>query len=209
MNRWHIVLVTYALVAQQRPIQPRQGRWEIKTSLAETADLAHPRDVTIDMLIELKEPLTGMSTYEHQRFPQAAGAFQEGEVLTVQGWLHLVAFEVDGDYHMQISASPESGDNCVIVEIPYPDFVRSKPLALLVRQARDMVRQRALKGQEPSAGGNVLQHPMRVQVVGALFFDGSHVGDAPRGKKGMKAATKWELHPVTNVKFLPPPKPGK
>jgi hypothetical protein len=200
MNRWYFVLVTYALVAQPRPIQPGQGRWDIKTSLAETADLAHPRDVTIDSLIELKEPLTGMSTYQHQRFPQAAGAFREGEILNVQGWLHLVAFEVDGDYHMQISASPESGDNCVIVKIPYPGFVQSKPLALLVRQARDIVRQRALKGQEPSPGGSVLTHPMRVQVVGALFFDDQHVGLRPRGKKGMKSATSWEL--VCPVAFV-------
>jgi len=28
-----------------------------------------------------------------------------------------------------------------------------------------------------------------------------HVGDPPRGKKGCKAATLWELHPVTEIHF--------
>jgi hypothetical protein len=32
------------------------------------------------------------------------------------------------------------------------------------------------------------------------------VGDQPRGKKGMKAATLWELHPVTAIAFAPQPK---
>jgi hypothetical protein len=27
------------------------------------------------------------------------------------------------------------------------------------------------------------------------------VGDQPRGKKGMKASTLWELHPVTAIGF--------
>jgi len=43
-------------------------------------------------------------------------------------------------------------------------------------------------------------------MTGQLFFDDSHVGDAPRGKKGMKAATFWELHPVTAISFAPVPR---
>jgi hypothetical protein len=40
-----------------------------------------------------------------------------------------------------------------------------------------------------------------VTVTGALFYDDAHVGDQPRGKKGMKASTLWELHPVTAIGF--------
>jgi hypothetical protein len=50
-----------------------------------------------------------------------------------------------------------------------------------------------------------MQHPVYVTVTGILFYDDSHVGDAPRGKKGMKAATLWELHPVTAIAFAPAP----
>jgi hypothetical protein len=51
----------------------------------------------------------------------------------------------------------------------------------------------------------VLQHPVYVTVTGILFYDDSHVGDPPRGKMGMKAATLWELHPVTAMVFAPKP----
>ena len=42
--------------------------------------------------------------------------------------------------------------------------------------------------------------------TGILFCDDSHVGDKPRGKKDMKAATLWELHPVTAIAFAQAPK---
>ena len=42
---------------------------------------------------------------------------------------------------------------------------------------------------------------LREEVAGQLFYDDAHVGDQPRGKRGMKAATLWELHPVTHIAF--------
>jgi hypothetical protein len=63
-----------------------------------------------------------------------------------------------------------------------------------------------LAGKDPSVSGSVMQHPVYVTVTGILFFDDAHVGDQPRGKKGMKAATLWELHPVTAIAFAPQPK---
>jgi len=38
-----------------------------------------------------------------------------------------------------------------------------------------------------------------------MFYDDAHVGDQPRGKKGMKAATLWEMHPVTAIAFASKP----
>ena len=49
-----------------------------------------------------------------------------------------------------------------------------------------------------------MQHPVHVQVTSQLFYDDAHVGDPPRGKKGCKAATLWELHPVTDLEFAQP-----
>ena len=68
-----------------------------------------------------------------------------------------------------------------------------------------MIKTKMLAGKDPSVSGSVMQHPVYVTVTGILFYDDSHVGDAPRGKKGMKAATLWELHPVTAIAFAPKP----
>jgi hypothetical protein len=54
--------------------------------------------------------------------------------------------------------------------------------------------------------GNVMKHEVYVFVTGQLFYDDAHVGDRPRGKKGMKAATLWEIHPIEAMSFAPPPK---
>ena len=74
-------------------------------------------------------------------------------------------------------------------------------------QVRVFVRAKVLRdlNKEPSQSGNVMAHPPFVRITGALFFDDSHVGDQPRGKKGTKVATLWELHPVTVIEFASPP----
>ena len=81
---------------------------------------------------------------------------------------------------------------------------------LTVRQAartvRTFIKSKLLANQEPSPQGSVMTHPVLVKITGQLFYDDAHVGDAPRGKKGMKAATLWELHPVTTISFAPPPR---
>lgn len=50
-----------------------------------------------------------------------------------------------------------------------------------------------------------MMHPVFVRITGKLFYDDAHVGMAPRDKKGMKAATPWDLHPVTAISFAPTP----
>jgi hypothetical protein len=93
------------------------------------------------------------------------------------------------------------------VEVPNPDpkFAPSADLEPKFAAVRDLIKTKMLAGKDPSVSGSVMQHPVYVTVTGILFYDDSHVGDAPRGKKGMKAATLWELHPVTAIAFAPAP----
>jgi hypothetical protein len=122
----------------------------------------------------------------------------------------LVAGESDGDYHIQISNSQASGDDCVVVEVPRPEetFVASAPLREAAATVRAFIRSNLLHdpNQEPGEAGRVMVHPPFVRVTGALFFDDAHVGDRPRGKRQMKATTLWELHPVTVLAFAPVPR---
>ena len=132
------------------------------------------------------------------------GGLREGQILSTTGRLHLIGAEPDGDYHVQISVAAGSGNHCLIVEVPKaePAYVADATLHPRLEVVREFMRTRLLRGREPSQNGSVMQHPPCVKVSGQLFFDDWHVTDAnPRGKKGMKAATLWELHPVTAIAF--------
>lgn len=131
------------------------------------------------------------------------GSAPEGALVQTTGWLHLVAGEGDGDFHMQISASQAQGSPCVIVEVPSADYVTDPVLKAQVASVRAWVVSQIFRGRSPSAGGSVLTHPVKVVVTGALFFDSAHVGSPPRGKRGMKAGSLFEIHPVTAIGFAP------
>jgi hypothetical protein len=184
-------------------------RWPIKTSLP---DKPVSKTVAIASLIALPDPpdvKKNDQRYQAARIPsfQNQLSVKEGDLVTTSGWLHLVGGEADGDYHIQISANLGSGDNCLIVEVPNTSekFVSAAALRPKFAVVRDFIKAKLLRGLEPSANGSVMNHPVYVKITGQLFYDDSHVGDPPRGKKGMHAATLWELHPVTGIAFVRPP----
>ena len=198
--------------AQQLALKPGVERWPIKTSALDGGTSGKPAKLA-DLLglenaadVKKNDP-----RFKEARIPgEQASIGKEGDLVTTTGWLHLVALEEDGDYHIQISASPTDGNNCLVVETPNndPEFVKDD--ATLIEHAaavRLFIRKNLLHDakKEPSGTGNKMTHPPFVRVTGALFYDDSHVGDQPRGKKGMKAATLWELHPVVHIAFAPKP----
>jgi len=186
-------------------------RWGVKTSVPDGTNFSQAAQVALTDLLALPNaPGVGHNDpkYQSARIPATAGdKFSEGKLFTTNGWLHLVASETDGDYHIQISDSASTGDQCLIVEVPNPDpkFTASADLQPKFAAVRDLIKTKMLAGKDPSVGGSVMQHPVYVTVSGILFYDDSHVGDPPRGKKNMKAATLWELHPVTAIAFAPKP----
>jgi hypothetical protein len=214
MRRITLALILAAATAAQQPttqVQTKPGteRWPVKTSVPAKSGKA--QTVALADLLALPDA-AGVSKndkrYQSARIPAQSGQkLPEGTVVTTTGWLHLVALETDGDYHIQISASPTSGDQCLIVEVPDPDpaYTASTNLRPQFETVRNTIKTKMLAGKDPSGSGSVMQHPVYVTVTGILFYDDSHVGDPPRGKKGMHAATLWELHPVTGLTF--PPKP--
>src|ERR1035437_1951751 len=182
-------------------------RWSKKTSVPDGTNFSKAAPAALTDLLALPDaPVVTHDDkrYQSARIPAQAGdQFPEGKLITTTGWLHLVAGETDGDYHIQISGSDSTGDQCLIVEVPNPEpkFTASADLQPKFAAVRDFIKAKMLAGKNPSTGGSVMQHPVYVTVSGILFYDASHVGDQPRGKKGMKAATLWELHPVTAIAF--------
>ncbi|MCX6626868.1 MAG: hypothetical protein NTW28_04460 [Candidatus Solibacter sp.] len=187
-------------------------RWPIKTSVPDGTSFSKPDKVAIGDLLALPDApgvVHNDKRYQSARIPAKAGdKFPEGKLVTTTGWLYLVGGEGDGDYHIQISGSASTGDHCLIVEVPNPDpkFTASTDLRPKFAAVREFIKAKMLAGKDPSTAGSVMTHPVPVTVTGILFYDDSHVGTPPRGKKGMKAATLWELHPVTAIAFAPKPK---
>jgi hypothetical protein len=198
--------------AAQKQTHPGKERWPIKTSVPDGTNLSKARKIPLADLLAMPDAPDvkhNDARYQSARIPaQSGGKYKEGELLAATGWLFLVAAESDGDYHIQVSGSATSGDHCVVVEVPNPDpeYTKSADLRPKFDAVRTFIKTKLLAGKEPSSNGSVMQHPVYVTITGALFYDDSHVGDQPRGKKGMKAATLWELHPVTAIAFAPKPK---
>lgn len=207
-----LTLCLNTLVAQNLHLEPGVERWAIKTSLPD-----HPqkKKVPISELLALPNPVDQeTSQYDNVRIPFTVGTrrLKEGQIVTTTAWLHLVALQDepsthrDGDYHIQIRTSPEWQDSCLVIEVPYPDFVPDPALAEKCGKVRQFIKDNLLKGKEPGMRGNKLDHPVYVIITGQLFFDLSHVKGSPRGKRGMKSYTPWEIHPVTAIKFAPIPR---
>jgi hypothetical protein len=200
-----VFLYVLYLQAQQQQLKPGVERWPIKTSAPKLKDT--PKVVSFEDLIAVPNP-TGVAKddarYQKALIPHFDNALNvdEGQIVQVTGWLHLIALETDGDYHIQMSNSDTSGNHCLIVELPYPNFVKSsKALKQQCTVVRNYIKKNILGGQEPSSEGTVLKKAVFVTVTGQFFYDDAHVNTPPRGKKGMHAATLWELHPVTNLKL--------
>lgn len=204
-----IFLTGYHLCQAQEDLEPGVERWAIKTSLA-----SNPRTKTstLDKLLALPNPVARVKdASETVRITKTVSGLKEGDIITIKGWLLLVALEDDakkhrdGDYHIQIRTTSEWGDTCLIVEIPFPDFISDPALKEKCSQAREFVKSRLLKNKEPGTTGSKMTHPVFVTITGQLFFDAVHLKGNPRGKRSMHSYTCWELHPVTAMAFAPKP----
>jgi len=121
----------------------------------------------------------------------------------------------DCEYHIQLTDQPRTttdkptaSDLCVIVEVARPDSFQDPELRKQAQAVRDFIKTKLTANQEPGPSGNIMQHPVYVQVSGQLFYDDAHLKTdgtpEPRGKRDMKSNTLWELHPVFAFQFAQP-----
>jgi hypothetical protein len=96
----------------------------------------------------------------------------------LEGYVIQVEKEQDGDFHVAMAAKPDetSTTNWVIVEVSPAWRAKNANLA--------DARLRALRGKKIHVDGWMLYEP-----------EGDDLGNDPRG-------TRWELHPVTDIKVL-------
>ena len=202
---------------------PGKERWPIKTSVPDSSNLSASKNIGLNDLLALAQP-AGVkhndSRYASARIPAFTNSLniKEGDLIRTTGWVYVVATEKnDCDYHIQISNQPRTlttnpptaADNCMIVEAPRPDFISDPALAGAVTTARDYIKTKLTRGNEPSTTthGSVMIHAVCARVTGQLFNDDAHLkkdGTSElRGKGGMSSKTLWELHPIVAFTIVP------
>jgi hypothetical protein len=123
---------------------------------------------------------------------------RESQEVILKGELWLVNVEEnDCDFHLEITGlGGASTDDRIIVEIPQGTRFRTARNALIQALGAHGV---TLKRHTP------LTTPLRVQVLGFLFYDAWHFSstDPQRGNGhgSTQVATLWEVHPVFAIIF--------
>lgn len=187
-------------------------RWGIKTTVHPGVNLDHPHAVALSKLMVLKNAAdvtkADVGTYANTLIPGTTGGLNEGEIVSTKGYIHVIMYSADDDdYHVQVSLTkPKSDKDCFVVEVPRDadGFAESGAVRDSARVTRKWLRTMT-KNQEPSTGGSLMGGPPYVKVVGQLFFDASHATGSPRGRRGQKTKSAWEIHPVMHMEFAPIP----
>src|SRR2546427_12877862 len=98
-----IILGFSGSLATQHEIKPGVERWPMKTSELARVDVSHGTPVAYVDLVKLDDPpasgrtITGIIL---RGFPRSRTRSASRRATSLRpGWLHLVAWESDGDYH--------------------------------------------------------------------------------------------------------------
>ena len=199
---------------QLQGLNPGSERWAVKTSVA----AGKVKTVTLEKLLGLANPIDKQTdAADDATIPKKVGGLKEGDIVKVEGWITLLALEKnsegkDGDFHIQVHADSSMDGGCLIVEVPDPAFVKDADLKKQCGLVLDSAISKILHGHNFNVSrGNSMDNFVHVAITGHLFFDASHLKrdgtTQPRGKKGSSgikdsSPTCWEIHPVTNIRYL-------
>ena len=154
--------------------------------------LAHLPD-TDDNMIHHQPPIS--KSADSQRLSE-----EQQNVLVEAGFIYAIAKEKDNDYHVILGTAPGSSPQFLNVEVS--GLPQSGPFRAPLKQVRDKFQQHL--GTVISGPGyhNFAENPIPVRITGSLFYDIDHPPGAV-GPTGLKPATAWEIHPVTDIEFEP------
>lgn len=210
-----IVCISFGILLQgcksKREGGATETRVAVKTSLPAGTDISQARSLTFAEFASIPEPPGVQKNdprYDKQRIPAFPNPLnvKEGDVVKVRGYLHVVTLMGDDDYNLRFSASPDSADDYIVVEVPDDDDVADRKLRPLVEGARKFLEAKVLGGKSPSRQGSTPAESPYVEITGQLYFSDNHVGDAPApDKQGLHRATSWQIHPGLNIDFAPKP----
>jgi hypothetical protein len=146
----------------------------------------------------------------HAPTPQAppestASDVHAGDLLRLTGWIHRVSRDSDSAYHLRLSQSPEARGPDLVAVVPHPDRASGLPaVRAQLQTVRTFIRQRLLRGQEPSPRGSAMRRPVFVELTGQPSYPDRPLGSSPQGKGSRHATARREMNPVLAIEFATP-----
>ena len=124
---------------------------------------------------------------------------EEQHNVVVNAYLYASSKESDNDFHCIMGTAP--GEPMQFLNVEVSGLPASGPFLAPLKMARDKFKE--FFGQDlPGQGYNKFDPPIPVRISGSIFFDVDHPAGAV-GPTGLKPATAWEIHPVTDIEFEP------
>lgn len=168
----------------------RQSRWKMKHR---PPSQATPITVKVKDVLEWRNP--DKIYLRQRRTSNSPIAAREEQVFSLTGYVQIIKFEDnDCDFHLEISQTPDSEGDRVIVEVPN-DAENLVVWNEVVAFCKDRHKGKYLK---PGKAFSFRSAP-KIHVVGYAFYDARHwTKDQPKrgSNHGSRAVgTCWEIHP--------------
>jgi hypothetical protein len=218
-SRWPAVQEAQHPVVDGRPTAPPVSVPGPASSGAANRDTppgqAHtPKAVRLIDLLALKEPLeraahTPRGPTQGVSPGQTTSGIQVGDLLLFTGWIHRVSRDSNSTYRLEVSPSWEAGAPSLLAAVPHPEQASaSLAVRTQLQSVRSFITQRLLRQQEPSLRGSIMRHPIFVQLTGQLSDPDAPPGKLLQGKGPRGATARWEVRPILDIRFAPPPAPS-
>jgi hypothetical protein len=127
----------------------------------------------------------------------------ENRNVSVTAFIYTFRKESDNDYHVILGDDPASGNprflNAEVSGIPVAGSDENRNKLWTVRKLFKQTFELQDDGPDKY---DPLDPPVKVQITGALFYDVEHVPPHTVGPNAFSPKTAWEIHPISEIKFL-------
>lgn len=122
----------------------------------------------------------------------------------IQCWIHVITCQADGDYRIIIGDSPDASKavffNIAISGLPDKGKYAYAKLSKARQSFKDFF---GINKNFKNGSAFVFGTPVEIEFAGSLFFDKYNFDKKTEmGYKNFKPKTYWEIHPVTQIKYL-------
>jgi hypothetical protein len=120
----------------------------------------------------------------------------------VKGFIHAFKKEGDNDYHVILGDGPDANNGVFLnVEVSGIPVGGTNANRNRLIQVRELFKNTLHLGATGPNGYKRPHEPIPVEITGSLFWDVDHK-PGKVGPSDMAPKTSWEIHPVSEIKFL-------
>lgn len=142
----------------------------------------------------------------HHRVASVERVEEEQSNVKVRGWLRAIKYEFadgssegDNDFHLIVSNYKTQNAKQRFLNVEISGLPKTSGAdKTVIRNTREQIADILGDVNIPKGKYYKPASPIRVEIEGSLYFDGSH-HPGQVGPVGMRPVTVWEIHPVTSI----------